>query len=179
MYTCNLRENNIPDPSTLKELQNLVHLDLGNNKIKNINIFINEESMLNLKYLDLQGNKITEFPAIKCPKLEYLDISNNKLEKVNDGWTGHPSIKILKSVDNKFKNFSPFKNMPKLIELYLANNNISSLTGYEGLPALKKLHMRRNKIEKIDDEIPELAALEYLNLRSNKISDTENLFKLF
>jgi len=64
----------------------LQHLDLGRNKIKNINIFINEESMLNLKYLDLSGNKVTEFPAFKCPKLEYLDISYNKLEKINDGW---------------------------------------------------------------------------------------------
>mgnify|MGYP001070827306 CR=1 FL=1 len=69
--------------------------------------------------------------------------------------------------------------MPKLEELYLANNSIASLNGYEGLPSLKILHMRRNKIEKIDDEIPELPALEYLNLRSNKIPNMENLVKLF
>lgn len=69
--------------------------------------------------------------------------------------------------------------MPKLEELYLANNNLTALAGYEGLPALKILHMRRNKIEKIEDEIPELPALEYLNLRSNKIPNMENLVKLF
>ena len=68
--------------------------------------------------------------------------------------------------------------MPKLEELYLASNNLSALNGYEGLPALRKLHLRRNKIEKIDDEIPELPALEYLNLRSNKIPNMENLVKL-
>jgi len=69
--------------------------------------------------------------------------------------------------------------MPKLEELYLASNNLTNLNGYEGLPSLKKLHLRRNKIEKIDDEIPELPALEYLNLRSNKIPNMENLAKLF
>lgn len=69
--------------------------------------------------------------------------------------------------------------MPKLEELYLANNNIAALNGYEGLPALRILHMRRNKIEKIDDEFPELPALEYLNLRSNKLPSMDHLVKLF
>jgi len=85
---------------------------------------------------------------------------------------------VLKAKDNKFKSFAPFKNMPKLEELYLANNNLVALNGYEGLPALKRLHLRRNKIEKIEDEIPELPALEYLNLRSNKIPNMESLVKL-
>lgn len=88
-----------------------------------------------------------------------MDVSYNKLEKVNEGWTGHGALKVLKSVDNKFKNLNVFKNMPKLEELYLAKNNISALSGYEGLPALKKLHLRKNKIEKIEDELPELPEL--------------------
>lgn len=113
------------------------------------------------------------------PKLEYLDISYNKLEKVNEGWNGHPSIKIFKSIENKFKSLAPFKNMPKLEELYLSDNNIGALTGYENLPKLRKLHLRHNKIEKIEEELVELPALEYLNLRTNKIPDLENLFRLF
>jgi len=70
--------------------------------------------------------------------------------------------------------------MPKLTELYLANNNIGSLMGIEGLPSLKILHLRHNKIEKIEEEgLGELPSLEYLNLRTNKIADLENLFRLF
>jgi hypothetical protein len=53
-------------------------------------------------------------PAFKLPKLEYLDISYNKLEKVNDGWSGHANIRIFKTIDNKFKSLSQFKAMPKL-----------------------------------------------------------------
>ena len=128
----------------------------------------------------MSSNKFSEFPAFKCPKLEYLDISDNKLEKVNEAWQGHPSLKVLKSKDNKFKNFAAFKNMPKLEELYLASNNLSTLNGYDGLPSLKRLHLRRNKIEKIDEEgVPELPALEYLNLRSNKLINMEHTLRLF
>ena len=110
-----------------------------------------------------------------------IDISFNKIEKVNEGWQGHPTLKVFKSIDNKFKNLNPFKNMPKLTELYLANNVIASLTGVEGLPALKKLHLRHNKIEKVEDEVPfedMYPALEYLNLRTNKVPAMEDVFKI-
>ena len=179
VYNCNLANNNIADPSALKELQNLQRLDLGRNKVRNVAIFLAEENFLNLKYLDLSNNKMTEFSPFLLPKLEYLDISGNKLEKVNEAWAGHPSLKILKSVDNKFKSMAPFKNMPKLEELYLANNSITSLTGFDGLPALRKLHLRHNKIEKIEEEgVPELPALEYLNLRTNKIAAMEDVVRI-
>ncbi len=142
-------------------------------------MFTNEENFPALRWLDISNNKYTELVGIKTPKLEYLDISYNRLEKVNEAWTGHPNIKILKSVDNKFKNLAPFKEMPKLEELYLENNVIASFIGYENLPSLRKLHLRKNKIEKIEDELPELASLQYLNLRSNKIPNLEQLVKLF
>ena len=69
--------------------------------------------------------------------------------------------------------------MPKLEELYLANNVITSLSGWENLPALKKLHLRKNKIEKVEEELPPLDGLTYLNLRGNKIPNMEQLQRLF
>jgi len=73
-----------------------------------------------LRWLDISSNKYTELSAMKPPKLEFLDISYNRLEKINENWTGHPNIKVLKTIDNKFKNLAPFKDMPKLEELFLA-----------------------------------------------------------
>lgn len=52
----NFNTNAIPDPTFLKELQNLVHLDLGNNKVKNLNIFVADDVLIQLKYLDLSNN---------------------------------------------------------------------------------------------------------------------------
>lgn len=157
----------------------MVKLNLAKNKVKNIAIFGNEENFPNLKWLDISNNKYTELSAIKVPKLEYLDISFNRLEKINESWTGHPNIKILKTIDNKFKNLAPFKDMPKLEELFLSTNVVASISGWESLPGLKKLNLRKNKIEKIEEELPSLEGLLYLNLRGNKISNMEQVARLF
>lgn len=133
----------------------------------------------NLKWLDVSTNKITEMPAFKLPKLEYLDISYNKLEKINDGWQGHANVRVLKTVDNKFKTLAQFKAMPKLEILYGAQNAFTALAGWEGLTGLKRLHLRRNKIEKVDEELAALEQLEYLNLRANKLASMEQLERLF
>ena len=39
VFIVNLANNNIPDPTFLKDLNNLVHLDLAKNKVKTLNIF--------------------------------------------------------------------------------------------------------------------------------------------
>lgn len=85
-------------------------------------MFCADDMFPNLKWLDVSNNKITEMPGLKLPKLEYLDIGYNKLEKVNDAWTGHANVRVLKSVDNKFKALNCFKAMPKLEQLYMASN---------------------------------------------------------
>jgi len=98
-----LMNNNIVDISVVAQFPNLIKLNVSKNKIKTIAVFQNEEAFQSLKWLDVSNNKYTELIGIKCPKLEYLDIGYNKLEKVNETWLGHPNVKVLKSVDNKFK----------------------------------------------------------------------------
>ncbi len=163
----------------LKDMVQLTYLNLAKNKIKALTVFTQEDLFPNLKWLDVSNNKITDMPAFKLPKLEYLDISYNKLDRINDLWAGHANIRVFKSVDNKFKALSQFKAMPKLEQLYLANNMITALTGWDGMPALKKLHLRRNKVEKIDEELIPLESLEYINLRGNKIANMETLERIY
>ena len=127
-----LSGNNIVDINLLQNCDQLVSLYLSKNKIKNINVFTNEELFPKLRILEIAANKYTELPAIKLPKLERLDISENKLEK-HENWGGHANIRVLKSVDNKFKSLSVFKEMPKLEELYMQNNPVPTLVGWDGL----------------------------------------------
>ncbi len=176
---CDLGINNLQDVSSLRDMQQLIYLNLSKNKIKSFAVFCTDDLFPNLKWLDISNNKITEFPALKLAKLEYLDIGYNKLEKVNEAWNGHPTLRILKTIDNKFKSIALFKALPKLEELYMGNNLVTAISGWETIPAVKKLHLRRNKIEKIDEELPPLEQLEYLNLRGNKIATLEVLERLF
>ena len=117
--------NGLADVALLKDMARLTRLNLANNRIKNVSVFATEEAFPNLRWLNIANNKFNEWPAFKCPKLDYLNISGNKLEKVNEGWAGHSTLRIIVSVDNKFKNLANFKAMPKLEELYLANNQIT------------------------------------------------------
>ena len=154
-----LENNGIADIKPLDAMQKLVYLNLANNKVKGMNIFTNEESFPNLKWLSVSNNKLTEIPALKCPKLEYLDMGQNKMEKINEGWSGHPNLRILILFDNKYKNFAAIKNLPRLEELYMGSNALTSFGGYEGLPSLKRMHLRRNKIVSVEEELPELPSL--------------------
>lgn len=129
--------------------------------------------------MDVSNNKFPELTGFKCPKLEILDIGFNKLEKINESWAGHPNVRILKTVDNKFKSLTTFKDMPKLEELYIEANQIGSILGYETLPKLKRLHLRRNKIEKFEDELPASESLIYLNLRGNKVPSLDQVERLY
>lgn len=172
--------NGLSDVAALKDLNRLTRLNLSNNKIKNMSCFATEEAFPNLKWLDISNNKFNEWPAFRSPKLDYLNISGNKLEKVNDQWVGSASLRILSAADNKFKSLAVFKNCPKLEELYLAQNMIAQLTGWEGtLPSLRRLHLRRNKISTFDEEMQELPELVYLNLRHNAIESMEQAVRVF
>lgn len=44
---------------------------------------------------------------------------------------------------------------------------------------MKKLHLRHNKIENIEEELPPLEALTYLNLRTNKLAKEDDIPRLF
>lgn len=160
-----LSNNNIVDISILAQFPNVVKLNVSKNKVKTISVFGNDDVFPSLKWLDVSNNKFPELTGIKCPKLEYLDIGYNKLEKFNENWTGHPNVKILKSIDNKFKNLQCLKDFPKLEELYLESNVVQSIVGYETLPKLRILHLRKNRLEKIEDELPPHEGLTYFNIR--------------
>mmetsp|Transcript_1402 Transcript_1402/g.1238 ORF Transcript_1402/g.1238 Transcript_1402/m.1238 type:complete len:155 (+) Transcript_1402:519-983(+) len=69
--------------------------------------------------------------------------------------------------------------MPALEEAYLAETGINAFNGYENLPALRILHLRGTKINKIEEELPELPSIEVINLRETSFNTLENLKNIF
>ncbi|KAL8202780.1 UNVERIFIED_CONTAM: hypothetical protein K2H54_025244, partial [Gekko kuhli] len=69
-------------------------------------------------------------------------------------------------------------DLPKLKNLYLAQNSISHLEGLEDLTQLTTLHLRDNMLESLDGFSESMKALQYLNLRGNAIAQIEEVAKL-
>ena len=65
-----MSNNLISEISPLREMTRVINLNISSNRIKNVSIFTDETAFPQLKILDISNNKFTEFPAIKCPKLE-------------------------------------------------------------------------------------------------------------
>ena len=86
MTIVNFSNNGLADIASLKDLTRLTRLNLANNRIKSVTVFETEDAFPNLRWLDLSNNKFPSWPAFKTPKLDYLNISGNKLEKVSDAW---------------------------------------------------------------------------------------------
>lgn len=173
-----LANNQLTEVQQLITFDHLVYLNISNNKIKHINYLAEEDKLPNLQRLEAQNNKITDLPLIKATKLEYLDVSGNAIAKYDKIEGGHKSLTVFKGNGNKFRSLLFFKDMPKLKEIHLKENNITMMNDYEGLPELRVLNLRQNKIEKLEEELPELANLTKLNMRGNKISNRDYLKKL-
>jgi Leucine-rich repeat (LRR) protein len=174
----NLANNSIVDIAVLANFKKLISIYLSGNKIKSLNVFSEEENFPVLRRLEMAGNKLGELPAIKCPKLEYIDLSDNKIDK-HETWVGHPTLRVIKFNENKLKSLAAFANLPSLEYLDVANNNIGVFGGFSGLEKLQTIILENNKIDKIEEEIPELPSIQEINLNSTKITNIENLRFIF
>lgn len=135
-------------PDKTKEMENLVRLNLFNNKLTHLS---KDFSKLNsLVELDMSSNKIeTVNPAIgKLENLKELNINKNYIKTLPE----------------------EFGNLNKLEYLYLRSNYLEKLPkSIARLKSLKKLDLSLNKLKTLPMEITNLKNLETLNLVGNEI----------
>jgi Leucine-rich repeat (LRR) protein len=65
-----------------------------------------------------------------------------------------------------------------LKKAYLGANAIEAVKGIEGLVNLTHLHLRDNKIAQLNGFTEDQRSLSYINLRSNSVTEIEQLDKL-
>ena len=136
-----------------------------------------EESFPNLRRLELSQNKISELVGLNCPKLQYLDVSTNKLDKY-ETWNGHPNLKELYIGDSKIKTMA-LGEMPELHVFSAPRTLINAFAGYEGYNNVVTVDLESTKIDKVEEEAPEMTNLKSLNLSSTKIANMDNLKHAF
>ena len=106
----------------------LIELDLSNNKINDLNIIIEKDSLYNLKKLNLSQNNITDISLLsksKLNNLKVLNISSNKISNID------------------FLQLNT--NFDKLETIDVSNNLINKLVSIN-IKSLKKLNLMKNEI---------------------------------
>lgn len=145
---------NFAEIATAVQKEDIIYLNLSNNEITEIS-----EDLLvlvNLKELKLDNNKITKLENIQDVKLlNRIEAYKNQIEEVD------------------------IKNLPGLVELDLAYNNLSSedIASLNQLTSVESLQLQHNNLESIKG-VEVLENLKTLKIESNQISDVSVLEQL-
>ncbi|NXU55958.1 LRC23 protein, partial [Turnix velox] len=169
-----LTENKLQDLSPLKSLTHLLWLKVDSNLLTSAYM----QELPYLQVISFVHNRIKDMEGITHPRLANLNLKGNKIQTALGLSHGQLySLQILELRENKLESTAGL-NLPKLKNLYLAQNIIRSLEGLEELGQLTSLHLRDNQLETLDGFSSSMKCLQYLNLRSNRISSLQEVAKL-
>ncbi|CAL9066543.1 unnamed protein product [Musa banksii] len=163
-------------PKWLRTQTTLRDLDLSSAGIKDMFF---DRLPSSLEYLDLRNNSLSGHLPPKIlnmmPRLEYLDLSNNKITGVKDMiLDGHPSS--LEQLDLSYNSLHESQlvslgNLSMLRSLNLGSNNLKGLLpeGIKWLKGLTDLDLYNNSLSLSEDDLANLPSLKYLVISYNSI----------
>ncbi|NXE49860.1 LUM protein, partial [Casuarius casuarius] len=166
-----IEENTFDNVTDLQWLI-LDHNHLENSKIKG-KVF---SKLKHLKKLHINYNNLTEAVGPLPKMLDDLQLSHNKITKVNpSALEGLVNLTVIHLQNNQLKAESisgAFKGLNSLLYLDLSFNQLTKLP--TGLPhSLLMLYFDNNQISNVPDEYFQgFKALQYLRLSHNKLTDS-------
>ncbi|TIA75633.1 hypothetical protein E3P92_00768 [Wallemia ichthyophaga] len=178
-----LRQNLLKLQDELIGFDNLVELDLYDNKLESENL-INLKHLKLLDSLDLSFNLIRWIhTTLQQLPLKQLYLIQNKLSKIEN--LNIPTLQVLELGGNRLRHIENLHNLHQLQQLWLGKNkiekieNINSLNidGLGGLSNLKELYLSHNGIKDISG-LDDLVNLEVLDISNNQIKSINNLSHL-
>ncbi len=139
-------------PEDIGRLRELIELDVSNNTLMDLPRSLNESP--NLVRLNVSENQLGYSvrdgllsKTIHFPKLEYLDVSNNNLDKIQfNPLTSHRLVFVNLS-QNKFQTFP---------------------TTLAAAPYLERIDLKKNKLRELSDVVSTMQNLKYLDLSYNQ-----------
>ena len=154
----------------LGKFDDLLTLDVSNNKLTDLNGISNFKNLLNI---DISGNNINDYSLLKnFNNLFSLTAKNNNISDITI-FNDINTIRLDLS-DNNINDITNFKN-DNVFSLDLSNNKITS--GFEVLKNIETLFLADNDITDLT-EISKLDNIINLDLSNNKIKDISLLSKL-
>ena len=162
----------VPD-NLVNNLINLERLDIGHNNLTDGGLPEGIKKLENLVELNLTDNKLTKFPACirRLKNLSRLDLSHNSLESLQ-GLEKIRRVQILVVDHNKLSTiFKDISHLKRLEILRCSNNNIQEI-GQEirQLKYLKDIDLSDNNITMLPTDVFLLPKLDALNVSRNSIS---------
>ena len=165
-------------PRSIVKLKNLRFLDLHSN---NITEFVPDLANLQLTHLNLSSNGLTYWQdSLVNPSrenmplfttLKYLSVADNRLNSKSAIWVS--KFKKLKHLNISFNAIAEvgLNSMPKLEEMYMSGNQLSSLPGelIENLPSLRILMLNNNRLQSLPAELSGLKHLRVLDVSNNHL----------
>lgn len=149
----------------LEAAQNLVALDLQDNRITNVNILTN---MTRLELLDLSENR---FPTLTLPRLTNLTtlrLENGRLTNLSLS-AGLTRLTSLRVGFNQLSSLALPADMTNLTELSAFQNQLTNLTLPPSLPNLGTLNLDGNQLPRL--QLPAgLTKLSFIALGGNQLT---------
>jgi len=158
-----------------KSEKNAIQRLIDNYNLQDFNFQIENGNVIGLfmKFKDLKNipKEIGEFQY-----LEHLDLSRNKIEKINN-LRPLERLKKLNFRENSIKHIENLDHMVNLRELDLSDNKIMIIQALYNLRRLEVLNLNNNQIDKMEG-LDRLKDLVILKLNRNPIEKIENILDL-
>lgn len=171
----NLRDTVTMLKVTNTKLRNIVEFAMCEEVHKNIINANDSHVWLKVTHLDLSDNRIEVIDeAIKLlPHIECLTLNNNHLSEISNV-TLLPRLSQLYLASNNFTNLPDdlHTKLGYIVYIDLSQNKLTSLASFSKLYSLEGLDVSCNRIEKIEEvkHIGHLPCLENLRLTGNPVS---------
>jgi len=151
MQDLNLSGNNLDSiPVALKDMRILRTLDLGENRIRNLNKpgFRGMSRLYGLRMIGNDISNVTQEDLAELPALQILNLARNRIEFVEDGAFGaNPALQAIRLDSNALQDMSGiFASAPGLLWLNMSDNMITQFD-YSYLPEkLQWMDLHKNYI---------------------------------
>ena len=168
--------NQLTDLGMRDVLPKLEYLYAQRNNLKKISRAVWRSS---LKELNLSSNFLTDFPHLDdnietaklADSLEFLSLAdNNCTTEVFYSLSGLQNLQILHLGMNQIYNFAEEVVFPKLKELSLAHNQISSIPeSINKFSSLERLYLNNNRLVSLPGELAECRNLKLFDIANNNL----------